>query len=91
MANDEPITLFTQDGCIDSARVRTCLALADVPFIERNVTHEAGDLIEVAGVGAARVGRCAALDVEVPQERLTMGSERGDRVLHATGCSTSTR
>ena len=36
-----PVTLFTQCGCADSDRVRTCLARGSVPFAERNVT---GDL-----------------------------------------------
>lgn len=35
-----PVTLFTQDGCADSARARACLTLAGVPFIERNVSHD---------------------------------------------------
>lgn len=36
-----PVTLFTQDGCPDSARVRNCFRRSAVPFVERNVT---GDL-----------------------------------------------
>ena len=36
----ELITLFTQDGCRDSARVRDCLTRAGVPFVERNVSAD---------------------------------------------------
>ena len=35
-----PVTLFTQAGCRDSARVRDCLVSAQVPFVERNVTSD---------------------------------------------------
>ena len=34
------VTLFSQDGCHDSARVRDCLILSDVPFVEHNVNTE---------------------------------------------------
>jgi len=34
------VTLFTQDGCQDSGRVRSCLAVSGVPFVERNVTGD---------------------------------------------------
>lgn len=35
-----PITLFSQEGCADSARVRTCLIGGGVTFTERNVTDD---------------------------------------------------
>ncbi len=35
-----PVTLFTQAGCQDSARVRDCLVSSHVPFIECNVTTD---------------------------------------------------
>jgi glutaredoxin len=35
-----PVTLFTQDGCPDSARVRACFRRSRVPFVERNVTGD---------------------------------------------------
>ncbi len=35
------VTLFTQEGCPDSARMRTCVRRSAVPFVERHVT---GDL-----------------------------------------------
>ncbi|HEU5432205.1 MAG TPA: glutaredoxin domain-containing protein [Thermomicrobiales bacterium] len=40
VAGAEPLTLFTQDGCPDSARVRTCLLASGVPFVERNLSRE---------------------------------------------------
>jgi glutaredoxin len=36
-----PVTLFTQEGCPDSARVRACFRRSAVPFVERNVTGDA--------------------------------------------------
>ncbi len=38
MAAQDAVTLFTQDGCEDSARVRACLTLSDVPFVEHTVS-----------------------------------------------------
>jgi len=35
-----PVTLFTQAGCQDSARVRDCLVRSAVPFVERNVSTD---------------------------------------------------
>lgn len=57
MPEGEPITLFTQDGCVDSARVRACLQLAGVPFIERNVTHDpaAAEALLATGIFATPV------------------------------------
>jgi glutaredoxin len=51
------ITLFTQDGCPDSERVRRCFRRSAVPFVERNVTGDlaaAGDLL-ATGVFATPV------------------------------------
>lgn len=39
--DDDCVTLYTQDGCPDSARVRACFQRSGVGFVERNVT---GDL-----------------------------------------------
>lgn len=36
--NDPTKILFTQQGCVESLRVRTWLAERGVPFVERNVT-----------------------------------------------------
>ena len=36
------VTLFTQDGCPDSASVRSCLMRSGVPFTERNVSTHPG-------------------------------------------------
>ena len=63
-----PVTLFTQRGCADSARVRACLAAGGVPFAERNVT---GD------VDAARALLATGLfgtPVVVAGERLVVGA-----------------
>ena len=50
----DPITLFTQDGCQDSACVRDCLTRAGVPFVERNVSAdpEAVPLLVATGIFA---------------------------------------
>lgn len=37
---ETPVTLFTQNGCPDSARVRACFLASGVPFVERNVSGD---------------------------------------------------
>lgn len=52
--DERPVTLFTQDGCADSGRVRACLRRSGVPFLERNVTgdHAAAEALAATGVFA---------------------------------------
>jgi glutaredoxin len=49
-----PVTLFTQAGCPDSARVHDCLVSSQVPFVERNVTTDpdAGHALMATGLFA---------------------------------------
>ena len=37
---EEPVILYTQTGCPDSARVLACFLASGVPFVERNVTSD---------------------------------------------------
>lgn len=48
------VTLFTQEGCQDSARVRDCLTRSGVPFVERNVSTDlnAGEALMRTGIFA---------------------------------------
>ncbi|CAN5664443.1 hypothetical protein BH23CHL4_BH23CHL4_25960 [soil metagenome] len=45
------ITLYTQDGCADSAAVRSRLNEQGVPFIERNVTNDPSAAVALARTG----------------------------------------
>ena len=45
------VTLFTQDGCHDSARVRMCLILSGVPFVEHNVSTDPDAVPLMLGTG----------------------------------------
>jgi glutaredoxin len=45
------VVLYTQDGCADSARVRTWLTARSIPFVERNVTSDAVAARDLAATG----------------------------------------
>lgn len=45
------VTLFTQDGCADSRRVRSCFVASGVPFVERNVSRDERSALELAATG----------------------------------------
>lgn len=47
----QPIVLFTQDGCADSARVRACFLASGVPFVERNVSRSDDDALALMATG----------------------------------------
>ncbi len=51
MRATNPVTLFTQNGCYDSARIRTCLSLAGVPFVERNVSTDPDAVLLMLATG----------------------------------------
>ena len=49
--DDAPVTLFTQDGCRDSDRVRACFRRSGVAFVERNVSGDPGAAEALAATG----------------------------------------
>jgi glutaredoxin len=49
--NDPTKILFTQQGCVESLRVRTWLAECGVPFGERNVTGNYDTAKELLATG----------------------------------------
>lgn len=53
----EPVVLFSQDGCPDGERVRTCFRVSGVPLVERNVTADpaAAEALLATGVFATPV------------------------------------
>ena len=46
-----PVTLFTREGCVESALVLACLRLAGVPFVEREVTGDPAAAAALAATG----------------------------------------
>ncbi len=51
------VTLYTQDGCPDSERVRSCFRESGVAFVERDVTRDpaAAEALLATGVFATPV------------------------------------
>lgn len=49
--NTPPVTLYSQTGCADSARVRDWLAAHGVPYVERNVSADAEAARALAATG----------------------------------------
>jgi glutaredoxin len=74
----EPITRFTQTGCTDSARVRTCLTLAGVSFVERNVAHDPAAAAALLATGLF------ATPVVVAGDRVLLAARR-DALAKALG------
>jgi glutaredoxin len=48
---EQQVTLYTQAGCAESARVRAWLTERGIPFVERNVTGDAAAARELAATG----------------------------------------
>jgi glutaredoxin len=72
------VTLFTQDGCRDSDRVRSCFRRSGVAFVERNVTgdDEAAHALLATGVFATplvRVGDRSILGARLPALAAAIG------------------
>ena len=68
----DPPTLFSQDGCPDSDRVRACLRGGGVRFVERNVTGDLGAARDLLATGIF------ATPVVVAGGRVVVGARLGE-------------
>lgn len=67
MGANDPLTLYTQDGCAASSRVRACFLASAVPFVERNVSGNEGAAMALLATGVF------ATPVVVAGERSVVG------------------